>query len=238
MSARSKREPSVGTKPRTIDALLARAEALCGRTLASIAQEHGIEVPPHLKRHKGWIGQLLEFVLGADCNHLPQPDFYHLQIELKTVPVNSDFKPMESTYVCHVPLQRLATQSWHHSPVYCKLKNVLWIPVIGGREHAPGDRCIGPALLWQPTQQQWEILEQDWQCFSERINAGELDQITGSLGQALQIRPKGANAKSLVQTLDADGLPTQTLPRGYYLRSRFLHSILQPACQPAREEVT
>ena len=47
------------------------------------------------------------------------------------------------------------------------------------------------------------------------------------MGRYLQIRPKGANAKSLTTTLDEEGNTIQTLPRGFYLRPEFTQQIIQ-----------
>ena len=60
----------------------------------------------------------------------------------------------------------------------------------------------------------------------ELICLGKLDQITSHMGRYLQIRPKGANAKSLTTTLNEEGITIQTLPRGFYLRPEFTQRII------------
>ena len=54
--------------------LIQRATTLAGRSLAEIAFECGVVMPENLRRHKGWVGQLLELALGADAESLPEPD--------------------------------------------------------------------------------------------------------------------------------------------------------------------
>ena len=58
------------------------------------------------------------------------------------------------------------------------------------------------------------------------IGRGDVEAITGHLGQALQVRPKAANAKARGWGLDEDGVRVQRLPRGFYLRANFTHEIL------------
>ena len=54
--------------PANVEELLSRCERLNGRTLTEIAKARGAAVPTDLKRNKGWVGQLLEGVLGATAD--------------------------------------------------------------------------------------------------------------------------------------------------------------------------
>jgi DNA mismatch repair protein MutH len=104
--------------PENEQELLRTASALAGRTLAAVARINGIDVPADLRRAKGWVGELLEKALGATAQSRPVPDFEHLGIELKTVPLNARLLPQESTYVSTVPLTDTAGLRWSElSPV-------------------------------------------------------------------------------------------------------------------------
>ena len=116
--------------PTDEDMLRARAEALAGYTLSEVAARFGWRVPVDLRRHKGWIGNLVELALGASAGSRPVPDFPELGIELKTLPVQADGSPRESTFVCTAPLGGLDVP-WAESWVRKKLSRVLWMPVVG-----------------------------------------------------------------------------------------------------------
>ena len=73
--------------PESIDELLSRCDALMGKTLGQVAAQAGIVVPVDLQRHKGWVGALFGSVLGADAGNRAEPDFMHLGVELKTLPI-------------------------------------------------------------------------------------------------------------------------------------------------------
>ena len=45
---------------------------LAGYSLAYLAEQAGIAVPANLKREKGWVGQLLEWHLGATAGSKPE----------------------------------------------------------------------------------------------------------------------------------------------------------------------
>jgi len=87
-------------------------------------------------------------------------------------------------------------------------------------------RRIGMALLWTPSPQQEAVLKQDWEELMELIVTGQLAQISARHGTWLQIRPKAANARALCTTFDDQGVPAETLPRGFYLRPAFTRTLL------------
>ncbi len=217
----------VSHPPQSETELLTRAESLAGIKLQDIAKQLQIPVPDNLNRIKGWVGELLESALGATASTLPEPDFQSLGIELKTIPVKNNGHPKESTFVCTVNLLEAHKSDWQNSIVKKKLHRVLWIPIEANSEIKLKDRRIGQALLWSPTEQQESILKSDWEEIMELISLGQLDTISTSIGQYLQIRPKAANAKSLCDAFDKEGNKIKTLPRGFYLRSLFTQQILQ-----------
>jgi DNA mismatch repair protein MutH len=212
--------------PTSEDELLARAAMAAGRELHWLAKTLAIDVPPDLLGNKGWAGLLLEAWLGASAASLPEPDFPELGIELKTLPVDAAGKPLESTYICAVPLAGTGGD-WKQSGVYRKLSRVLWIPLLSVRGQNPGERRIGHALLWRPDADQMTALQADWEELMELICTGDLDRVSARQGQYLQIRPKAANARALTQGFDSNGEVTRTLPRGFYLRTRFTREILK-----------
>lgn len=219
---------SISPQPPTSEKeLLDRARQLAGLTLNDIAKKFSQTIPNDTRHAKGWIGQLIETTLGATASSLAEPDFQLIGIELKTLPLTNSGKPKESTYVCTVPLTNLHEQKWETCWLRRKLQRVLWLPLEADKRIPLADRHIGNAILWSPDKIQASLLQQDWEELMELVCLGKLEQITSHMGRYLQIRPKGANAKSLTTTLDEEGNTIQTLPRGFYLRPDFTQHIIQ-----------
>lgn len=206
--------------------LLTNAEGIAGLTLGELAAKLGLAVPASLQAAKGWVGQLIEQSLGATAASLPEPDFQHIGVELKTLPINHHGQPQESTYVCTVPLLDNTGLQWETSWVRRKLQRVLWVPVEADAALPVAARRIGMALLWTPSPQQEAVLKQDWEELMDLIVTGQLAQISARHGTWLQIRPKAANARALCTTFDDQGVPAETLPRGFYLRPAFTRTLL------------
>ncbi len=212
--------------PEDLATLLSRVRAIAGLTLAELAEQLAVKLPRDLKRDKGTVGQLIELALGACAGSKAEPDFPHLGIELKTIPIDRAGKPLESTYVCVAPLTGKLATNFADSWVGRKLQHVLWLPILAEREIPLAERMIGHGFLWQPTAEQFLALEQDWEELMEQICLGGLDQIKGAHGKYLQLRPKAANSKALTTGIGADGETVQTLPRGFYLKTTFTRELL------------
>ena len=214
------------TIPKSEAELLVRAQNLAGMTLGEIAESMNIAVPKDLKREKGWIGLLLEQVLGASAGSRPEPDFPHLGIELKSLPINYQGKPLETTFVCVAPLTGLVGASWQTSHIRNKLARVLWIPVVSERNIPVAERIVGSAFIWSPSPEEEHLLALDWQELTDMIVLGEVENIHGRHGQVLQLRPKAANSQAKTQAFNRHGQPFMTLPRGFYLKTSFRQALL------------
>jgi DNA mismatch repair protein MutH len=207
--------------------LLERADALAGLRLAELAERFGAPVPPDLRRAKGFVGSLVERALGASAGSRALPDFPELAIELKTLPVDRAGAPVESTFVCTIPLTEIGSVEWADSRVRRKLAKVLWMPVEGERTIPVGERRLGQALLYVLTPSDEEVLRADWEELAGFIGGGHVEQLTGHRGRYLQIRPKAAHSRARRLGIDADGAPFAALPKGFYLRPSFTRSLLE-----------
>ncbi|WP_434930285.1 DNA mismatch repair endonuclease MutH [Shewanella sp. HL-SH5] len=215
--------------PQSLTELMQRAQEIAGVSLADIALENGINVPQDLKRDKGWVGQLIEMELGAIAGSKPEPDFIHLGVELKTIPIDHKGKPLETTYVTVAPLTDIHGLTWEQSVVFHKLQSVLWVPIEGERHIPVGQRRVGTPLLWSPSRSEMALLKQDWEEIMEKIALGQVEKITARHGEVLQLRPKAANSQTLTESIGPDGAIQLSNPRGFYLKIPFTQQILKNA---------
>lgn len=217
---------SVNKIPSNETELVTNAQSLAGLTLGEIAQQARIEVPSNLDRDKGWSGLLLEHVLGATAGSKPEPDFPELGIELKTIPINMQGKPLETTFVAVAPLIGLVGTTWQSSHVKHKLARVLWVPIVAERQIPVKDRIVATPFIWSPSAEEEALLANDWQELTDMIVLGEVENISGKHGQIMQLRPKAANSKVKTDAFDKHGRPFKTLPRGFYLKIPFTQSLI------------
>jgi len=136
-------------------------------------------------------------------------------------------RPCESTFVCTIPLLDVAGTEWVHSRVKRKLNRVLFIVVEGSRDIPVGERRIGEPLLWSPSEEETKLLKRDWDELTGIIGRGDIESISGHLGQVMQVRPKARDSHSRRRGLDEDGVIVERMPRGFYLRATFTGRILE-----------
>jgi DNA mismatch repair protein MutH len=186
--------------------------------VAELAATLGVEAPTH----KGGVGQLVEWALGAHRDAGARPDFPDLGVELKTIPIGPNGAPRESTFCCAI--DRLTTEHarWATSRLRCKLARVLWVPV-QGRPTRLCDRLFAAPLLWTPSTAEERALHADWEDLMGALAAGR--DVTAHEGAVLQVRPKGRRASDRVLATGADG-PTREMPVAFYLRACFTARLL------------
>lgn len=211
---------------KTEQTLYQRAQAMTGATLESLAEMHAQPLPKRLHHDKGWIGHLIELQLGAQMGSASGPDFPALGVELKTVPVDRNGAPLESTYICTAPFDS-REHSWKASRVYHKIARILWIPVEGCRDMPIGNRRIGPPLLWSPDPAVEMVLQKDWEELTAALALGEYQQLSARQGVFLHIRPKAAHTHAPCQQMNSEGEAEMLVTRGYYLRRTFTQRLLE-----------
>jgi DNA mismatch repair protein MutH len=213
-------------EPKSQQELMERARSVAGLTLAELGARVDVTVPNEGVRGKGIAGQILEKVLGATAASRAEPDFVSLGIELKTIPLNEAGKPKESTFVASISLSSMGDTDWEHSVACKKLSKVLFVPVEAASATPLPDRRVGRAYLWVPNAGELALLRSDWERLADMIGRGEVEAITGHLGEVLQVRPKAATGSARRRAPDEEGAVQWTLPRGFYLRPAFTGAVL------------
>jgi DNA mismatch repair protein MutH len=213
-------------------ALLGRVHALEGRTVAELAHLARADAPAGGRSTKGRVGEILERVLGADGGSGERVvDFPALALELKTIPVTPQGKPLESTFVCAVRIDE--DVDFDASWVKRKLARVLFVPIVGDRRTELGRRTVGPACLWEPTIAQLAQLRADYDDIMGLLGIGRVEDVSAHLGRWLQLRPKARDGTPRALAFGDEGERIPTVPRGFYLRTRFTEAILRdPSATP------
>lgn len=206
------------------EALLARARALSGLFVGEVAERVSRPLPADEKRAKGFVGDIIERALGASAGSRCEPDFPELGVELKTIPLDANGKPRESTFVCTLRFGEAIELDFAKSAAGAKLACVLFVPV--ETSDVPlASRRVGRAMLWVPNTNERARLEADWGLVAGRLAAGEGGSLDAHAGEVLQVRPKGRRASDRRIVTDEHG-PHWWQPRGLYLRPSFTYEVI------------
>lgn len=219
-------QPLQAPPPSSVSELVGRARGLVSMTVGQIAERLGLDARGEAVRTKGSGGAIVERALGATGGSGRVHDFPELGVELKTIPIDTSGAPLESTYVCTLSLADAEYQEWADSWVRAKLARVLFVPLVGERGSPWAERRVAEPLLWSPTAEQDAILRDDFEEVVGLVGVGRIEELTAHLGRWLQVRPKAAHGRVRTIAFGSEGEAIATVPRGFYLRTRFTGALL------------
>ncbi|MGN0909225.1 MAG: DNA mismatch repair protein MutH [Succinivibrio sp.] len=208
-------------------ALTASLESIKGRTIADLAAAAGVPLPLGPLHGKGFQGELVERFLGASAPGLPIPDFPNLGCELKTLPLDERFRPLESTFICSAPLDPSAPSRFEDSILFHKISRVLFVFLIAPRSYSYQQRFVAGYRFWKPDERQMAAIRRDYEELMELAKTGGADAITARDGTVVQMRPKAADGSALTKVAGPDGQMVLTRPRGFYMRRSFTEGLLR-----------
>lgn len=218
--------------PQTFTELRQRLDAVLGRNLGELAAQARTPLPSGPLHGKGFAGQLLEVILGASAGSTPAPDFPELQLELKTLPVDENFRPLESTFICHAALGSGRPRAFEQSLLYKKITRVLFVMLKAPRTLPLAERFVAGYSFWQPSPYSLDLIRTDYKELMEMVASGHIGDVTAKIGTVIQMRPKAADGKALTEAPGPDGTLILTRPRGFYMRRSFTTALLQQFRDP------
>ncbi len=213
--------------PETFEELINSLNSIVGKTISELAKIANVPLPISTTHGKGFTGELLEILLGATAENRPIPDFPNLGLELKTLPVDKNLVPLESTFFCHAPLTGIRHLTFENSALYSKIKRVLFVVVTAQRDMDFEDRRIAGYFFFTPSEAQFNQIKSDYDELYEMIKTGHVESINARIGQIMQLRPKCANGKALTDCIGLDGEIIKTRPRGFYMRRSFTKELIE-----------
>lgn len=208
--------------------LLMFAQGLCGYSVKEVSEALSEPIPKYLKKNKGFIGILLEKILGSNTtNNKSCVDFPSLGIELKSIPINELGYPLEDTCICTVPLTQNTGLMWENSYLYQKIKKILWIAVQGSKKILLQDRLFKKAFIWSPSKYETKIVKSDWEILMDKIVLGEFKKISSTDSNVLYIKNKHRNKFSRIKFTDELGNLQLIKPKAFYFKKRFTKILLK-----------
>ena len=226
MGSENKKNTKI-TPPQNFDELIANLNFIVGKSLTELAEFAKIPVPIDTLHGKGFTGELIEKCLGASAANQSIPDFPELGLELKSIPVDDNLCPLESTFLCYAPLTGIRHYSFESSPLYSKITRVLFVLIRASRELDFSQRVVLGYFFYTPSEDELNTVRNDFNELYELVKTGNVEKINARIGQIIQMRPKGASGKVLTECIGPNGEIIRTRPRGFYMRRAFTQKLIQ-----------
>ncbi|MFB4473713.1 Sau3AI family type II restriction endonuclease [Virgibacillus sp. SK37] len=205
--------------------LLYKSKQAEGKTFGEIDKSGRIEND----RAKGGLGQIIEeSFFGYEVNSNREADFSEFGIELKVTPIkknkNGSLSAKERLVLNIINYHEEALLEFHTSSFWKKNEKLLllfyeWIPKI-----EKADYKIVKAHLHTYSEEDLEIIKQDWEMIVQKIRAGFAHELSEADTNYLAACTKGANKKSLRTQPYSD---ERAMQRAFSLKQSYMTTLVR-----------
>lgn len=170
--------------------LLDRAHELKGKHISDLVQNNLQDIG------KGAIGNIIEREgFGIANNNDARPDFPHLGIELKVLPlkINTDGKlsVKERTKICSINYQELIDETWLDSHARGKLHKILFVFFVYDVSNLLNCKIVD-YYLFELKYSEEPLIQSDWKRTQERVREGYAHLLSESENVILAASRSGA----------------------------------------------
>jgi DNA mismatch repair protein MutH len=200
--------------------ILVIADSLRGVTFKEISYKIG---------NKGGFGLVIEEeVFGINANSNPEPDFQEANIELKVTPYkknkNGTLSAKERLVLNIINYNNENLHDFYQSSFWKKNETMLIIFYLFEEDKEKRDFMITNHLLHQFSENDLQIIKEDWQTIVDKIENGEAHNISESDTLYLGACTKGVNSQSLV-TQPFSSFPAKQ--RAYSLKTTYMTHLIR-----------
>ncbi len=173
---------------------LEKLQALVGRDLRQIADEHRVTVWDNGKMNKGWAGHAVERYLGLPLNSSQNPNLgsWELKVAPLALSANGAFVVKETMAITMLDPQEVLAKPFAQSHLFTKLRKI--IAVARTREDAAESRSVCKSVHAFDLEETalYDQVAEDYETIRRVIETQGFDALTGSIGALVQPRTKGA----------------------------------------------
>lgn len=188
-----------------------------GKTLEQIRDESSthLEINDVHRANKGWLGIILELVLGKTPDNKQLPDLDD-GTEIKKVSIVKGvkgYRVKETLQVTMINPNSPLEPEFTKSHLYTKTRKILLIPTLYAGKGNHEKEILLPPVLWQPDETFDLRLKKDYELVARIVSdpSKGFKSLSGKLGDVVQPRTKGAK---------------NSFTRAFYLRTQSVKEML------------
>lgn len=202
------------------DEILVIADSLTGVSFKEISYKLG---------NKGGFGLVIEEeVFGINPNSIAGPDFEEAKIELKVTPYkknkNGTLSAKERLVLNIINYKNENLHDFYQSSFWKKNETMLIIFYLFEEDKEKRDFVITNHLLHEFSENDLQIIKEDWKTIIDKIKDGEAHNISESDTFYLGACTKGVNSDSLVEQ-PYSAFPAK--PRAYSLKTTYMTQLIR-----------
>lgn len=189
-----------------------------------VKREYGV------KRYKGGMGALIEErYFNYKANSSPEPDFEEAGMELKTTCFDTrkdgTVTAGERLVLSMIPYNEPAEEDFYRSHLWRKLQDILLVYYRRDRGVSPYDQYVAYVGRYTPSDEDLEIIRQDYDTIVGYLKAGRAEDLSESLTTYLAANTKGKNAEDKSHQYYPPHTPA--MRRSFSLKRSFMDAVLK-----------
>lgn len=179
------------------------------------------------KNTKGSLGTFVEeIVFNYAPNSRKEADFTEAGVELKVTPLkklsNSNLTIKERLVLSLINYNEIVNEEWESNSLFTKLKLILLMFYLY-QENTPNIELVFKLVsLWQPSEEDLRIIENDWKAIVEKIKAGKAHEISEGDTSYLGACPKGRNSQDTTAQPYSN---IRAMRRAFSLKTSYMRAI-------------
>lgn len=202
-------------------AVLRRLHDYAGRSIGDLAKK--FEIP---RTHDyQFCARVVRKALGAKHGDARLKELREAGIQVKTLKIGPNGMPFESMSFPAFKYAELVKEDWEHSTLKRILSRMLLVPMTGGPRGLKNDhlRRLGKAFFWNPSKEEWAVIQAEWERFVAQIRDGKARNLTpASKTEIIHIRPHGKDSS------DTDLAPGvgAIVKKSFWVNARYLAKLV------------
>jgi DNA mismatch repair protein MutH len=170
--------------------MAARFATIESKTVKDVAEYVGMPIGTD----KSFAARVIRTFAGQRA-HGRTGEFDRFGVELKTVPLDVNRRPVESMSFPSFVHEELQYETWEDSDLLGRLNRLLIVPINRAKGQAQAEGTIGRAFFWSPREADLVEIAGEWERYRSMISAGLSRQLpTAAETKFIHVRPKARNA--------------------------------------------
>lgn len=148
-----------------------------------------------------------------------------LGVRLHVLDVDADdSRPFEGIPFPAMVLRTFSEEEWEDSQLAEHVDRIIFVPTFSKTGALDEPHQLGRAFLWQPTREDWGIIEDEWTTFQGYVRRCDMESMpTGKATRRIHMRPHGRTAADI----DVDPCGHVVTKQCFWLNQDFVQSILK-----------
>lgn len=178
----------------------------------------------HSPLSKGYIGYIVENFFCTSSSNKAKNDFSHLDIELKTLPLNIKNEPLNSVFICSFSPD-IKYLKWKQSVLYNKIKHILWVPYYKFPDNNLFEYKFLKPFFYKINKHHEIIIKNDWYNLLTLFYKGNFNTLN-KFGKYLQIASHSRFNNDLIEVFDSNGNKKTITRMSFYLNKNFIKELI------------